>query len=455
MNPPLSLHSGKLSLFQSAVNKILHEKKGQAAAGLAAEDQMMQQANTVLAAAQANQDLSKFIGTPLECASLAVQAALAFAAGNRVKEAQIRAQLQDSPCDAGWLTSLAAFEAYYLSGKSPQYMDWKNLGDYVYPMAETGRQGEALTVGVLADWGTGDPAVARSSLAALFRFQPDLIVHLGDIYYAGTPEECTNNFLNYLVKATEENYRLPIYNLAGNHDYYSGGGGYYALLAKLNPQCAPPGTPVQQASFFCLRNANWQIQAMDTGYGDHDVFTVADDITQLQPREVTWHQDKIDTAAGRKIILFSHHQLYSAFINIGKQGENYYNPNLLQSFQAAMNSGAITSWFWGHEHLLEIYGPSRLLGKAQPIGRCIGYSAFPMLTSEHPYNVVTGAEKVPLVGQPPYLGTTKDVYNHGFVILTLAAKFGRAEYYQIPGDGSPAPDPLAPSYSEDFWTAQA
>src|SRR5580693_3437990 len=101
MNLPLNLHSSKLSLFQSALNKMLQDK-GQSKTLLSENEPMMQQANTVLQAANAGQDLTQFLGGPLECASLAVQAALALAAGDTAKAALLRAQLQDSPCDPGW-----------------------------------------------------------------------------------------------------------------------------------------------------------------------------------------------------------------------------------------------------------------------------------------------------------------------------------------------------------------
>jgi hypothetical protein len=194
---------------------------------------------------------------------------------------------------------------------------------------------------------------------------------------------------------------------------------------------------------------------MDTGYYDHDLLTVANDITQLQPLEVQWHQDKIATAGGRKIILLSHHQLYSAFEIIGRQADNYYNPNLLANFGDAMNAGKITAWFWGHEHLLELYGQFPLLNANQPKGRCIGYSAFPMLKADNPYNLLVSADKLPLLGDPPFLDTSEDVYDHGFMILTLADSFAQADYYQISGVGAPAPNPLNPKFSESLWTAEA
>jgi hypothetical protein len=76
------------------------------------------------------------------------------------------------------------------------------------------------------------------------------------------------------------------------------------------------------------------------------------------------------------------------------------------------------------------------------------------MTGSNPYKPRVGADKVPLLGDPPFLDTTGDVYDHGFMILTLADSFAQADYYQIPGDGAPAPSPLYPKFSENLWAAQ-
>jgi predicted phosphodiesterase len=461
MGLPANFHSGKLSLFQSAVHKTIVDNGG-APSTLSAEHPMMQQATTVLTAASADENLDKFTGTALECASLTVQAAFAAIGGDAVKAAEIQAQLQDSPCDPGWVTVLATYLDYYADGKEPQYTNWTNIGDFVYAMPDQGAKGPQLTIGILADWGTGDPRVAASSLKALIGCSPDLIIHLGDIYYAGTSHECQEHFLQYINDARAA-YPVPVWNLAGNHDYYSGGGPYYDLLTQLNAynpasntNYVRPGTPVQEASFFCLRNKGWQIQAMDTGFYDHDVSTVNNDTTRLHDSEVAWHLDKIDSANGRKIVLLSHHQLYSAFEQIGTGANNYYNPSLLQSFETQLNSGDIVAWLWGHEHLLEMYKPFPLLNPGkQPMGRCVGYSAFPMLKDQNPYATRVSNDLVAPLGNPPFLQTTGDVFNHGFTILTLADSFGQAEYYEIPGDGSACKTPLRARFAETLWSTEA
>lgn len=68
----------------------------------------------------------------------------------------------------------------------------------------------------------------------------------GQSYYSGTLPETADNFLNLITAAGLINSAgkttIPIYTLAGNHDMYSGGSGYYNLLTQLG----------QPASFFCL-----------------------------------------------------------------------------------------------------------------------------------------------------------------------------------------------------------
>ncbi|HEY6764907.1 MAG TPA: metallophosphoesterase [Candidatus Sulfotelmatobacter sp.] len=45
-------------------------------------------------------------------------------------------------------------------------------------------------IGVIGDWGTGmDDSIALFD--TLVAMKPDVIIHVGDIYYSGTPTECT------------------------------------------------------------------------------------------------------------------------------------------------------------------------------------------------------------------------------------------------------------------------
>ena len=90
-------------------------------------------------------------------------------------------------------------------------------------------------VALVGDWGTGaQPAI--QILKHIAGCKPDVLIHLGDIYYSGTPAECASNF-SFLIEqlVRRNNPSLLVYTLAGNHDMYCGGAGYYDLICRLNP----------------------------------------------------------------------------------------------------------------------------------------------------------------------------------------------------------------------------
>jgi hypothetical protein len=103
--------------------------------------------------------------------------------------------------------------------------------------------------------------------------------------------------------------RIPVFTLAGNHDYYSLGYAFYNTFTAMNTEITGA---TQEASYFCLRTADggWQFLAMDTGWGD------ANPLDQVNPNyagpqqhatEVAWLQNKLNTFTGATILL-SHHR---------------------------------------------------------------------------------------------------------------------------------------------------
>ena len=423
-------HDSRLSLILSAIKHVVGHS-GTATAGLAGDHPVVQEAGNVLAAIDAGVEPKpdgELSGVEV-CAYLMAKYAWAWLTGNKREQEEIADQYKDSACDPGWLVAVGAYLDYYeIEGKEPLYIDVQQAEKLTYALPDP--TGDSLVVGVLGDWGTGEP-VAEVVLDQMFEHQkPDVVIHVGDIYYAGTEEEAQKNFLEPILRVrAKHGVQTPVYNLPGNHDYYSGGKGFYKILEQINPN------DPQTASFFCLRNDAWQLQGMDTGFFDHDLFRVADDITHLHESEAQWHRDQIAAAGARKVLLFSHHQYFSSFLNIGatktgnQNGENF-NPYLQEVFGDAISQGLVAAWFWGHEHLLEVYEENQGLTK----GRCVGYSAFPMLATKNLYEIKFPKVRV---NQNVELETSSDVYNHGYVVLTLGADSGTADYYSVPGDATP------------------
>jgi calcineurin-like phosphoesterase family protein len=57
--------------------------------------------------------------------------------------------------------------------------------------------------------------------------KPDILLHLGDVYFACTETETQSIFLSICQDVLGG---TPIYSLCGNHDMYSSGKGYYYSL---------------------------------------------------------------------------------------------------------------------------------------------------------------------------------------------------------------------------------
>ena len=335
------------------------------------------------------------------CSSIWWQIAKAKAAGDAVAEQNWRAQLgQFSTCDPRYAEAAEQYVAYFrLKGGKVPYKVWTNLSDFVITDALPAQ----TRIAIVGDWGTGQQD-AKALLAALARKQPHVVIHLGDVYYSGTQFEMENYFSN-IWKSSLDLTRTRTFSLSGNHDMYSGGQAYYAMIAALG----------QPASYFCLRNADWQFVAMDTGLHDDDAFGSSP--TYLEDTEVQWVTDKVKTAGSRRTVLLSHHQLFTAFDSVG--GPTCVNPKLSAQLGGLLPD--VTVWFWGHEHNQVIY--DRYQGV---LARCLGHGAYPVGITEIPSPALfpqVPVAKVTLTRGPSF-------YAHGYAILDLDGPHMTASYYQ-------------------------
>ncbi|HVV46988.1 MAG TPA: metallophosphoesterase, partial [Bryobacteraceae bacterium] len=321
-------------------------------------------------------------------------------------------------CDPRWTEVLEVYAASRIADKTIPYRRHTNPGDFVI----SNRLPAKATVALLGDWGTGQEA-AKQLLVRIAARHPDAVIHLGDVYYSGTKHEVQNYFYSiwqkilgipkvaWGEKLTDLSKTPATFHLAGNHDMYAGGQPYYSVIDMLG----------QPASYFCLRNEHWQFLAMDTGLHDSNPSREGDP-TWLEDTEVEWLKDKIRNAGGRKTILLSHHQLFTAFEDIGKAP---INGKLLSQLQDVLPQ--VTAWFWGHEHNLVIYGKY-----LNVLGRCIGHGAFPVQPEELrapnpdiPLNPVTLAKD------------TKGFFEHGYVTMELDGADAHVTYYQYdPNSGA-------------------
>ncbi|MGJ4953549.1 metallophosphoesterase family protein [Bradyrhizobium sp. HKCCYLS20291] len=210
------------------------------------------------------------------------------------------------------------------------------------PLAERAR------VALLGDWGTG--MYGAPHIADAVRKDGDgfeLLLHLGDVYYSGTVDEINGRFLALWPTRQGATSRA----LNSNHEMFSGGKPYFTRTLDAFGQ---------KSSYFAFQNANWTLIGLDVAYIDHDI----DD------EQAWWVSEVVRNAGSRKVVLFSHHQLYS---NIEKaQGDRLWSH---ATFGALLRSRRVFAWYWGHEHRCTIFEePDREFGI---YGRCIGHGGMP------------------------------------------------------------------------------
>jgi DNA/RNA endonuclease G (NUC1) len=353
------------------------------------------------------------------CARLGLQLLTAQLMGNTAAANEIEQQMIGSTCDARWAKTLKEYVATYSVTGNPDariYVKPKDAGNSVISIPANAK------LALFGDWGTGAQP-ARQILEHVKARHPDILLHLGDIYYSGTPDECRDNFEAIVDGIFNRGNKTPaVYTLCGNHDMYSGGKGYYDLIRRLNKANA-----TQKASFFCLRaeDNSWQVLAMDTGRNDYSPFSVNHAVTFVDPEEEAWLVKRVKEFKG-KTILVSHHPMFSAFSAPGPNG-SAINPNLKRLYDRLVAAGGdIPAWFWGHEHNLCVYESYAGL----KYGRCIGHGAVPVFSADEPYAVAAGMLNPPPLKPGTQIATLGDYYAHGFAILTLNGTSASVEYYQ-------------------------
>lgn len=413
-----TFHNPLLSLMQSALQETqLQQPEDVLPRSMEPPPTLMDQflAADQAASAPAPKDLLRGPQIPVaRCAALLRDLVWADIRDDEARAQTLRDELAYSHCDPAWVKAYETYTRYRLArDRAPiPYRRHASLGDFILPIPER------CVIGIIGDWGSGT-ATAQWVLSEVMRHKPDVLIHLGDIYYCATEAEVRRNFLDIVRRIAPH---VPTYTLCGNHDVYSGGAGYYWLLAQLG----------QPASYFGLRNASWQLLGLDTGLHDNNPFTVFSNASYLEASEVAWHRDKIEHAGGRRTILLSHHQLLS-LEGAGQDSDGKlqaFNPHLANAFQDLL--GSVALWLWGHEHSMLAFQP--YLGLQR--GRCVGAGAMPVFYKDGPptpaarYNL-QGQSALPAL-QPARLKRNGDsMYFHGYATLSLDGPGAQMAYYQL------------------------
>lgn len=220
---------------------------------------------------------------------------------------------------------------------------------------------ETCTIALLADWGGDNPA-AKNVAAIVRRTQPNIAIHLGDIYYGGVRDECVAFLRNWPMQSdpTQPGTAVPPGSslaLNGNHEMYSGGGSFFDVVLPAFEQAQP---------FFCLENAFWRIIGLDTAYlGGRLKPSGPDDPMSAQ---WDWLIALLKNGPKRANIFLSHHQPVSAHT------QEFHDSTPLRAdveellATQGVDADSIFGWFFGHEHRCTIYANEAASYNARLIG---------------------------------------------------------------------------------------
>lgn len=361
--------------------------------------------------AEAEGEKRGILDTAKYCAGLAAGVAKEFwnakLKGDTKKYEQYKKALtvKFGGCDPNFAKAVEKYVEFLSKHGEVPYRRWKQLSDFVI---ESGMPVNA-TIGLVADWATGQ-SEAIEVLRQVRAQNPHVVFHLGDTYYAGTEQEMQDYFVKPWVETLKlDTTILSSFITPGNHDLYSGGQPFYDVIDKFG----------QPASYFCLRNKNWQLIGLDTAMNDR----LGNEMTWLEDTEVKWLKDKMKNSGGRRTVLLSHHQLFSSNEKFGGKS---YNEKLYAQLKPILPD--VDLWLWGHEHDLVVFEEFMGLKRA----RCIGGSAFPV-----------GKFELPDVAKNPDVPYNKQVmlskgdvfYQHCYAVMRLNGPNAVVEYYEDGGGG--------------------
>ncbi|MGD1058878.1 MAG: metallophosphoesterase [Solirubrobacteraceae bacterium] len=449
-------HDLNLSLWQSLVADYVRSVLGdRSSTADVLQHPMMRATNVHVAAVLADPQAIATEPTPGDehqaaayLSRLGLEKGMAMVDGDTERVAALDLEFRRySNIDPGFFELAIVFVDYYFKHDGQLlYNDWKKQGkeQASYGVIDWKLPNDAL-VGIIGDWGTGLDD-ARELLKDLMKRGPAAIIHLGDIYYSGLASECEANFTKIIAEVFKETLpdgeRIPVFTLAGNHDYYAFGYGFYPMLKSINSGL--PRTE-QVASYFCLRTEDgaWQFLAMDTGYGDAspiDLIDPGEVGPELHFSEKEWLCLQLEQFNGATVML-SHNQLFSAHDTLNTGATPYLNTYLHTAFQPYFASD-IAAWLWGHEHNFAMYQEG-LFGLSK--GRLVGCSAYEELVSADPYGVKY--KQVPYLDPSKYqLQARGDYYDHGYAVVDLKrAQLSdpvKIHYYGFPSWGYKRPSSL-------------
>ncbi|MGH7821101.1 MAG: metallophosphoesterase family protein, partial [Candidatus Binatia bacterium] len=245
--------------------------------------------------------------------------------------------------------------------------------------------GRPIRVGLFGDFGTGLPHSVCIARLLTHAHELDCAIHVGDVYYAGRPDEWNDGMLTPLALLMT---RTPVFWLNANHEMYGGAERYEHMLGV--KRLIAPSLQPQEASTFVLRGTHWQIVGIDTAYPVNGRLSDEDGAKRAEWLEA---QLVAGRAQGLQTILLSQHEPFR--LGVKELGD------LHQDVRRACGSKSvhdeIAFWFWGDEHYAALFAPNP--DRNVPfVGSCIGHGGYPYYRTDHEFTAIASRFRDELEG---------------------------------------------------------
>jgi hypothetical protein len=253
--------------------------------------------------------------------------------------------------DRGWLEAGVIWLEYLVSGKKH---------DFPSNSPPVMKVEKPLSVALAGDWGTGDwgtnsnPAASTRVRKSIAKLHPDLTIHLGDVYYAGT-ETNEEKFLVELWPGGS----IGSFALNSNHEMYPGAFPYFREAlggSRFAEQ--------KQHSFFAIETEKWIIVGLDSAY-ESSIWNLYRDGVIESSAQINFLRTQV--AKNKKIIVLTHHNPLS----LDGVQQNKLWKQVTDSFPPGSSPAY---WYWGHLHAGIVY-KSHVPTDIRC--RCVGHGALP------------------------------------------------------------------------------
>jgi Calcineurin-like phosphoesterase len=237
--------------------------------------------------------------------------------------------------------------------------------------------------------GAAQDKVLRLILRRHSKARFDFVIHLGDVYFAGSNDEMTRNFLDPFSKL--RNAGIKVHTLVGNHDLYYGGESFLFAINILG----------QPGRYFLIENPHWRIACLDTSLGAERI--LGND-AQLDEGQLNWLEGLLNKEDSKRLVLMSHHFIISGWEKPASSLDNQLKDRVREK---------IFAWYWGHEHRCSLYDrdPHGFYGA------CVGNGSF--LSKWSPPSASPTPDWYAKGRCTCFKSQKKNFWPHGFVELEL------------------------------------